>query len=133
MNFLRVMLLSAVAALSLTAFGADYPYCTNGSNTGNGYGWDPAVTDPNGSHSCRVQEGQPPASGPAVMPGGNNYCDTPTFTCGNGSTVSCWSRAGDIYHRATCNWDEFNYSVRCFVADANGVITSQFSDFCWTR
>lgn len=32
----------------------DYPLCTNGSNTGSGYGWDPAVKDPKGSHSCRV-------------------------------------------------------------------------------
>jgi hypothetical protein len=31
-----------------------YPYCTNGSNTGRGYGWDTSVTDPTGSHSCRV-------------------------------------------------------------------------------
>lgn len=31
-----------------------YPYCTNGSNTGDGYGWDESVTDPNGSHSCMV-------------------------------------------------------------------------------
>jgi hypothetical protein len=29
-----------------------YPYCTNGSNDGNGWGWDEAVTDPSGSHSC---------------------------------------------------------------------------------
>jgi hypothetical protein len=29
-----------------------YPYCTNGSNNGDGWGWDEAVSDPNGSHSC---------------------------------------------------------------------------------
>jgi hypothetical protein len=29
-----------------------FPYCTNGSNTGDGYGWDESVTDPNGAHSC---------------------------------------------------------------------------------
>jgi hypothetical protein len=29
-----------------------YPYCTNGSNNGDGWGWDEAVTDMNGSHSC---------------------------------------------------------------------------------
>ena len=31
-----------------------YPYCTNGSYTGKGYGWDISVIDPNGSHSCLV-------------------------------------------------------------------------------
>jgi hypothetical protein len=29
-----------------------YPFCTNGSNNGDGWGWDEAVTDLNGSHSC---------------------------------------------------------------------------------
>jgi hypothetical protein len=32
----------------------EYPTCTNGSNTGGGFGWDTSVTDSHGSHSCRV-------------------------------------------------------------------------------
>lgn len=51
-----------------------YPYCTNGSNTGSGYGWDTSVTDPRGSHSCLV-----PA---AAAAGANGYP-----YCTNGSNT----------------------------------------------
>ena len=37
--------------------GNGYPYCTNGSNNGDGYGYDPAVVDPKGSNSCVVRGG----------------------------------------------------------------------------
>lgn len=38
------------------ASGKTYPYCTNGSNTGGGFGWQPDLGGPNGG-SCRVPEG----------------------------------------------------------------------------
>ncbi len=44
-----------------------FPYCTNGSDTGGGWGWDPGVTDPRGSHSCVIppqsQNPPPPSNG----------------------------------------------------------------------
>jgi len=135
MNYLRLMLFTTVAALSLTAYGADYPYCTNGSNTGNGYGWDPAVTDPNGSHSCLSQSGQPapaPAPAPGGIPGGGNSCWSATYTC-TYATVSCRATAPDIYHIASCYsnaWANIA-EVKCIVTDAYGHITSQFSDYCY--
>ena len=47
-----------------------YPYCTNGSDTGGGYGWDTSVTDPRGSHSCLVPPAPTPSPAPAPSPGG---------------------------------------------------------------
>ncbi len=56
-----------------------FPYCTNGSNTGNGFGWDPSVVDSNGSHSCLVPPGAeypappPPNGNPNPPYPGPNY------------------------------------------------------------
>jgi len=131
MNYLRLMLLPAVAAFSLTAYGAGYPYCTNGSNTGNGYGWDPAVTDPKGSHSCISKPGQP-APAPGGIPGGGNFCESLTYTC-TSAVIACRATAPDIYHIASCSSNAWGRTaeVRCIVTDAHGQITSQFSDYCY--
>lgn len=59
--------------LSLTYGPNGYPYCTNGSNTGGGYGWDPRVTDPKGSHSCLVAP---------TGPNGYPYCTNGSNTGG---------------------------------------------------
>lgn len=60
--------------LNLITYGANgYPYCTNGSNTGGGYGWDPRVTDPRGSHSCLVAP---------TGPNGYPYCTNGSNTGG---------------------------------------------------
>ena len=47
---------SVVASNSCNGQNASngYPYCTNGSNTGFGWGWDTSIFDPRGSHSCVV-------------------------------------------------------------------------------
>ena len=55
-----------------------YPYCTNGSNTGNGWEWDPAVQDPKGGHSCHV----PQASANGATDG---YPDCTNGTAGDGN------------------------------------------------
>ncbi len=60
MTLLRGVFFAGVLTCSALATAEErewFPYCTNGSNTGNGYGWDPSVVDSNGSHSCLV----PPA------------------------------------------------------------------------
>ena len=59
-----------------------YPYCTNGSSTGGGYGWDLSVTDPKGFHSCLV----PPV--PQIGPNGYPYCT-------NGSSTG-WGYGWDL-------------------------------------
>ncbi len=44
--------------------GACYPYCTNGSSVGGGFGWQPELGGPNGG-SCRVPSADG-ASGPSI-------------------------------------------------------------------
>ncbi len=65
MILLRALVCVSVLTWVSTSFanhGDWFPYCTNGSNTGNGFGWDPSVVDSNGSHSCLVP---PPVEYPA--------------------------------------------------------------------
>jgi len=75
-------------SLRLSVAANGYPYCTNGSNTGGGYGWDTKVTDPRGSHSCLVATAQSPAPSPSPAssaktgPNGYPYCTNGSNTGG---------------------------------------------------
>ena len=63
-----------------------YPNCTNGSSTGGGWGWDPAVTDPKGTHSCHVAGSGGTGSGSAaggVASDGFPYCTNGSDTGGS--------------------------------------------------
>ncbi|MBM4252347.1 MAG: hypothetical protein FJ146_10285 [Deltaproteobacteria bacterium] len=54
--------------------GKFYPFCTNGSNTGGGFGWQPDLGGPNGG-SCKVR-GASTAPTPSVSGGSGNLVAT---------------------------------------------------------
>ena len=53
---------------TIASDGKYYPYCTNGSNTGGGFGWQPELGGPNGG-SCFVRSvAQSPVPAPVPAP-----------------------------------------------------------------
>jgi len=142
MSVIKILLIYSFCLFAANALAADFPYCTNGSDNGNGYGWDPAVIDPNGSHSCLVSNvpGNPDAPntpnnteiGKWTAGGPGQSCKTPSYTCsGTSRQISCKANVTDPALTSHCHALFGGYGVvHCFITDSSGKVTSRFLDAC---
>lgn len=123
------LMLACLLTLATQVRADDYPYCTNGSDTGNGYGWDTSVTDPNGSHSCLVPSHSSSKPASDGIPGGGNSCDTGDFYCSTSTSIRCYAWA-DAFHVAHCELSGFPVTAYCWVTDAEGNLQWNYTDPC---
>ena len=130
MKLLRTCLLTMFATFGSVALADYYPYCTNGSNTGNGFGWDPSVWDSNGSHSCLVPP--EPVSGTFTDGGQGRGCSTPNYTCSSsGRKIGCNAQVADARFTSHCAASYGRVGmVHCYVTNMYGNVISTFQDSC---
>ena len=151
MRGIKILLIYSFCLFAINSLAAEFPYCTNGSDNGNGYGWDPAVIDPNGSHSCLVPivPATPDVPNVPATPGVPNTpnnteiskwtaggpgqsCKTPNYTCsGTLRQIGCNANVTDSALTSHCHALFGGYGVvHCFVTDSSGKVTSRFLDAC---